>query len=308
MATNVVCKSKVERRYNAKIMGSNKRTYVPYTANLAGTDEDYSDGKLQQATVIHINYDVTGKFPDDKFAEALTPSTTELAQAHAKEVEFSYHRQPTHIEFRLSSMQNVNDVNINAGLLNRLLMQYDYEHFHGKHGNSGMMQNKNAIEYDETVVTISDISGVLTVINAIYEEQAKALGLGEADHVNMTLSYTSDIAAIMRKPITSSGGDVVTGKSAVQRAYENVKMLEVPSILGTSSHISLTYRPAVNNHHGSVPGIYSKESGDHGLVQKSLFTYESAANELEAKGSYVYQLTETAASRALKERAKEANK
>lgn len=303
MATNVVCKSKVERRYNTKIMGSNKRTYVPYTANLAANDNNYSDGKLQQATVIHINYDVSGKFPDDKFAEALTPATTELAQAHAKEIEFSYHRQPTHVEFRLSSMQNVNDVNINAGILNRLLMQYDYEHFHGKHGNSGMMQNKNSVEYDSTVVAVSDISSVLTVVNALYEEQTTLLGTGEADHVNMTLSYTSDIAAIMRKPITSSGGDVVTGKAAVSRAYENIKMVEVPSILGTESHISLTFRPSVNNHHGSIPGIYSKEDGSHGLTQKNLFTYESAANELESKGAYCYQKTETAASKALKAKA-----
>lgn len=300
MATNVVCKTKEERRYNAKIMGSNKRTYIPYTPNLAANDENHSDGKLLQTTVTIISYDVTGRFPDDKFAEALTPSTTELAQAHAKEIEFSYHRQPTHIEFRLSNMQSVNDVNINAGILNRLLMQYDYEQFHGAHGNVGMMQNANAVQYDDAVVAVSDLTGVLTVVNALYEEQTTLLGAGEADHINMTLSYTSDIAAIMRKPITSASGDVVTGKSAVQRAYENVKLVEVPSVLGTESHISLTFRPSINNHHGSAPGIYSKETGSHGLTQKSLFTYESAANELESKGAYCYQLTETAASKAAK--------
>lgn len=308
MATNVVCASKVERRYNAKIMGSNKRTYVPYTANLAGTDENYSDGKLKQASIIHINYDVTGKFPEEKFAEALTPATTEFAQAHARPIEFQYHRQPTHVEFRLSNMQDVNDVNINAGILNRLLMQYDYEHFHGAYGNAGMMTNKNAVEADSTVVGVSDLSGVLTVVGALYEEMAMYLGIGEAEHTQMTLSYTSDIAAIMRKPITASGGDVVTGKSAVMRAYDNIVFKEVPTHLGAESHISLAYRPSINNHHGSVPGIYSQELKDHKLVQKSLFTYESAANEIESKGAYCYQKTETAVSKVLKEKALKANK
>lgn len=304
MSTNVVCMGKIERRYNAKIMGSNKRTYVPYTANLAGDDENYSDGRLQQATVIHINYDVAGKFPEDKFAEALTPATTELAQAHAREVEFKYFRQPTHVEFSLSSMQNVNDVNINAGILNRLLMQYDYEHFHGAYGNLGMMANPNAKEVDSGQVVIQDISGVLIVVGALYEEMSMYLGTGEADHAQMTLSYTSDIGAIMRKPITSAGGDVVTGKAAVMRAYDHIIFKEVPSVLQVDSHISLAYRPSVNNHHGSIPGIYSKEDGPHKLTQCNLFTYESASNELESKGAYCFQKTETTMSKALKEKSK----
>lgn len=302
MATNIVCMSKTERKYNAKIMGSNKRTYVPYTANLAGVDENYSDGKLSQGKITTINYDVTGKFPEDRFAEALTPAMTEFAQAHARETEFSFHRQPTHVEFKLSKMQNVNDINVNAGILNRLLMQYDYEHFHGAYGNFGMMNNPNSKEIDSTAVGVSDISSILTVVGALYEEMTMLLGLGEADHAQMTLSYTSDIAAIMRKPITSTGGDVVTGKSAVMRAYESVVFKEVPSILGAGSHISLAYRPAITNHHGSVPGIYSKEDGPHKLSQSSLYTYESAANEIESKGAYCYQKTETSASLEAKKR------
>ncbi len=49
MRTNLVCKSKVERRYNAKVMGSNKLTYIPYTPSLSANTEDYSDGKLRVA-------------------------------------------------------------------------------------------------------------------------------------------------------------------------------------------------------------------------------------------------------------------
>ncbi|KIP71397.1 hypothetical protein SN11_16805 [Vibrio harveyi] len=304
MATNIVVKSKVERKYNAKVMGSNKITYLPYTANLAANDENYSDGKLKQATTISISYDVAGKFPEQKFAEALTPATTELAQAHALESQFAYHRQPTHVEFTLSNMQDVNDVNINAGILNRMLMQYDYEHFHGSYGNAGMFKNENSIELDTTAVSITSIQDVFVMIESLYTEMAAKLGLTESDYGSITLSYTSDIAAIIRKPIVVSGTSVTTGKVQISAAYEGMNQKEVPSILQTGSHMSMTYRPNVTNHHGSIPGIYSKANGDaHGLTQKTLFTYETASNEIEGKGAYVYQKTETPSSKAAKERA-----
>ncbi|HIF5796788.1 hypothetical protein [Vibrio parahaemolyticus] len=305
MATNIVVKSKVERKYNARVMGSNKLTYIPYTPNLAANDINYSDGKLKQASTISINYDVAGKFPEQKFAEALTPATTELAQAHAKEVSFTYHRQPTHVEFTLSNMQDVSDVNINAGILNRMLMQYDYEHFHGAHGNAGMFNNSNSVELDSTVVAIASMAEVFKVIEALYSQMAVELGVTEADYPNITLSYTSDIASIIRKPLVISGDSVTTGKTQISSAYAGMVQKEVPSVIRTGSHISLTYRPAVNNHHGSIPGIYSKADGDaHGLTQKTLFTYESAANEIEGYGAYVYQKTSTAAAKAAADRAK----
>lgn len=299
MATNIVVKSKVERKYNAKVMGSNKITYLPYTANLAANDENYSDGKLKQATTISISYDVAGKFPEQKFAEALTPATTELAQAHAKETQFAYHRQPTHVEFTLSNMQDVNDVNINAGILNRMLMQYDYEHFHGSFGNSGMFANENSVEIDSVVFTVNSISEVFVLIEALYTEMAAKLGLTENDYGSITLSYTSDIAGIIRKPMMISGTSVTTGRTEIAAAYPNMVLKEVPSVLQTGSHMSMAYRPNLTNHHGSIPGIYSKANGDaHGLTQKTLFTYETASNEIEGKGAYVYQKTETPASKA----------
>ncbi|MGD1335044.1 hypothetical protein ACP6H1_21755 [Vibrio harveyi] len=301
MATNIVVKSKVERKYNAKVMGSNKLTYMPYTASLASDDTNYSDGKLRQASVISINYDVAGKFPEQKFAEALTPATTELAQAHAKETQFTYHRQPTHVEFTLSNMQDVNDVNINAGILNRLLMQYDYEHFHGAYGNSGLFKNPNSIEYDDKVVEVNSMAEVFAIIEALYVEMSTQLGVTEADYPNITLSYSSDVATIIRKPLVIASTSVTTGKTQIASAYPNMVQKEVPNVLNAGSHISMTYRPNVNNHHGSIPAIFSKADGDaHGLTQKTLFTYESASNEIEGKGAYVYQKTQTPTSKSSK--------
>ncbi|WP_165312990.1 hypothetical protein [Vibrio ziniensis] len=298
MPTNLVCKSKVERRYNAKVMGSNKLTYTPYTASLAANEEDYSDGKLRQSSVIHISYDVTGAFPEQKFAEALTPATTELAQAHAKPIEFQYHRQPTHVEFQLSNLQDVSDVNINAGILNRMLMQYDYEQFHGAYGNAGMFNNDKSVQVDTTAVEINNLADVFTVIEALYVEMS-VLGITEADYPNITLSYSSDVAALLRKPIVVSGSSMTTGRSELGAAYSGMVQKEVPNVLQAGSHISLAYRPAITNHHSSLPGIYSKQEGDHGISMKTLFTYESASNEIESKGTYVYQTVTTPTSRAL---------
>ncbi|GLT13900.1 hypothetical protein [Vibrio algivorus] len=299
MRTNLVCKSKVERKYNTQVMGSNKITYTPYTAGLAANEQNYSDGKLRQGSVIHIGYDVSGDFPEQKFAEALTPATTELAQAHAKSVEFGYHRQPSHIEFSLSNLQDVSDVNINAGILNRMLMQYDYEHFHGKYGNAGMFNNEKSIQLDSTVFEISSITDVFTIIESLYQEMG-ILGITEADYPNITMSYSSDVAALIRKPIAISGSSITTGRNEIQSAYSGMVLKEVPMHLQAGQHISLTYRPAITNHHASLPGIYSKEEGDHGMHMKTLFTYESASNEIEAKGAYVYQMVSTPTSRAIK--------
>lgn len=299
MRTNLVCKSKEERRYNAQVMGSNKLTYIPYTSSLAANEEDYSDGKLRQSSVIHINYDVTGTFPEQKFAEALTPATTELKQAHAKAVEFGYHRQPTHVEFTLSNLQDVSDVNINAGILNRMLMQYDYEHFHGAYGNAGMFNNEKSHEHDSTPVEIGTVADVFTVIEALYLDMA-VLGVTEADYPYITLSYSSDVAALLRKPMIISGSSVTTGRSEIATAYNGMQQKEVPNVLQAGSHISLAYRPAITNHHASVPAIYSKAQGDvHGMSMKTLFTYESASNQIESKGAYVYQKVTTPSSRAL---------
>ncbi len=255
--------------------------------------------QLRQASVIHINYDVTGSFPEQKFAEALTPATTELAQAHAKPIEFKYHRQPTHVEFSLSNMQDVSDVNINAGILNRMLMQYDFEQFHGAHGNAGMFNNDKSVQHDSVAVEIGTIADVFAVVEALYLEMS-VLGVTEADYPNITLSYSSDVAALLRKPITISSGSITTGRSELSTAYSGMVQKEVPNVLQAGSHISLAYRPAITNHRASLPGIYSKANGDvHGLTQVTLFTYESAANEIESKGTYVYQMVTTPTSRAL---------
>ena len=306
MATNILTKSKVERQYNAKIMGSNKLSYIPYTSNLAGDVINYFDGKLRQSSVVSISWDVgNGKFPDEMIAEALSPATTELAQANATEVEFSYHRQPFHVEFTLSNMQDVNDVNINAGLLNRLLMQYDYAHFHGTNGNAGMFNNANSIQLDTTVVATNDLAAIITVIDALLTEMAIAYGIRESEYPNITLSYTSDVAAIVRKPITTAGGNVITGKSTIMSTFGGMRHEEVPPVLGAVPHISLAYRPGINNHRGALPALYSTANGDaHGLTKKQLFVYDSAANEIEGKGAYVYQKVSTPSSRAKAEKSK----
>ncbi|CAH1521286.1 Whole genome shotgun sequence [Vibrio owensii] len=305
MRTNLVCKSKVERRYNAKVVGSNKLTYVPYTPSLAANEENYSDGQLRQSEILHINYDVTGAFPEKQFAQALTPTTTELAQAHAKPIEFSYKRQPTHVEFSISNLQDVSDVNINAGILNRMLMQYDYEMFNGKYGNAGMFNSANSVEVDDQVFAISTIADVFIVIEALHAEMS-ILGITESDYPRITLSYSSDVAALLRKPISVSSGAMTTGRSEIAAAYPNMTQKEVPNVLGAGSHLSLAWRSGITNHHASLPGIYSKQEGDHGLSMKTLFTYESAANQIEEKAGYVYQKTSTPNSRALAEQAAKA--
>lgn len=302
MATNILAKSKVERQYNAKIMGSNKLSYIPYTSNLAGDKVNHFDGKLRQSSVVYINWDVaSGKFPEEQLADALTPATTNLAQVSGKEVEFAYHRQPFHVEFTLSNMQDVNDVNINAGILNRLLMQYDYAAFHGSNGNLGMFENPNSIELDTSPVATDDLAAIITVIDSLLSEMAIKYGIRESEYPNITLSYTSDVAAIIRKPITMAAGNIITGKSTIQSTYGGMRHEEVPPVLGAESHISLAYRPGINNHAGALPALYSSANGDaHGLTKKNLFIFDSSANEIEGKGAYVYQKVTTPASRTKK--------
>lgn len=288
MPTNILTKNDAIVEYNNKVMGTNRIKYPTYVTTLAGNNTDHYTGQLKTSAKKTISYDVTGKFPEDLLAETLKAASNTLPQANAAPKEFTYYREPKVVEFVLSNIQSVDTTNIEAGILNRLLMQYDLEAWAGSNGNTGIWTNDNAVELDPTVKTISSASDVLAVVGSLLTEMAIYHGVREANYPEITLSYTPDIAALLKKPI---GTTTSLGGTLLSQAYEGMKREEVPSLLGADSHISLTYRPSANFHHGGMPAVYSTEDGAHGLSKSILFAYETAAMELEAKGAYCYQKT-----------------
>jgi hypothetical protein len=282
MATNVLTINEEMVEQNASLFGSNRLRYNMYSNFMVGAEKNYSNGKLQNAKHKSITWDVLQKFPEDKLAQVLKSSSTEFAQAQAISKEFKYKQMPFCVEFTLSNLDNVSTTNINAGILNNLLKQYDEVTYKGGIGNQGLENNQNIITLDAMPAT--DISEMLAATSTAFNEM-KQIGIRQSDFSNVAIGYTSGVAQLLTNiNITQS----MTNHKVFNDAFTASPKDEIPTILsGSNEYIEIYYRPMVTLHHGASPSLYSTEMGKHGLDLFSLFAFESTAIEIEEKGAVV---------------------
>lgn len=295
MSTNVVSRPREVLRMNDEIAGANRLRYSPYASRLAGTGNqtDYWDGKFKQERHVIVNFDVAAdNFVGTTLAEALTPATTEFAQAHARPKEFAYNRTPLTVEVRLSNLQDTPLLNIKAGMIRRLDQEFDNLILTGGYGNAGLWELPESVELDSTEpMIISNYSDISTIVALMFAQAQNCFGM-EPPASEVTLSVTPFVMGILRTPIPSLN---MTGLSALKQAYEDITIETVPIGAGLAEHISMAVRPMINLHHGLLPELYNEEETEHGLGKSLLFAFETAALELEDLGAYIYQKVQISA-------------
>lgn len=282
MPTNILYKDSLMEEENNRIYGSNRIRYIPWVNRIVGAEVNKSSGRLEEANYKQVNYDVLQRFPQDKVAEAIKASSTELAQIDAKPGEFNYNRLPVGVEFVMSNLKQANMANVEAGIINELNKQFDNEAYVGSYGNTGIDNNPNKI--DHASVAVSDMKTFLQAVNSGIQGMKNALGLTDSDLNNVLVGYTSKVS----ETLNNIYADSTTGRKIFDDTFPALAKDEIPAALydaSTTQYIELYYRPMLTQHHGSAPGLYNREPGKHGLSQSSLFTYETVAVEAEAKGA-----------------------
>lgn len=261
------------------LYGSNRQTYVAYSVGLAGNTKPYSNGKLQEQSHKSVTYDVAQKFPEHQLAEALKATQTELKQVHGMPGEFEYVQFAHGVEFQISNMAGADATNIRAGINNNMTKEWDATSFKTSAQNPGYLDHPRAAQITGGALSfatlVSQISAGLAAIKDISDVTSSDLS-----RVNAVIN--SAVAAVMDKYET---GELQTNRERLEKLFPGLVFTEVPSFLmGGAGKVLLVLSEQVTFHHASMPGLYSTESGRHGMSEASLFVYESTAVELESDG------------------------
>lgn len=281
MSTNILYRDDEQLRSNDAIYGTNKVRYMPWIHRIIGAERNHSNGKLGELSIKEIGYDLAGKFPDQKLAEVIKASSTELAQANAVPREFKYNKSVLAVEFVMSNLKDANMSNVEAGILNELLKQYDVEGYKGSLGNVGITNNP-MLETTNAQASAT-IDALLAAIAVGQSAMKDALGITDDDFSSVMLGYSSKVSDILKL----RSGDI-TGRKIVSDTYANLDMQEIPKIItNTTEYLEFYYKPMLTLHHGASPSKYNTEETGHGLKKSSLFVYESVGIESESKGAIV---------------------
>lgn len=282
MPANILYKDDEMLESNNSIYGTNKVRYVPWINKIVSTETNHSNGKLGEMSIKEIGYDLTQKFPEDKLAQVIKATSTELAQATANPREFEYTKTVLGVEFVISNMKNANMANVEAGILNELMKQYDVDGYNGSLGNKGVTNNPMLVT-GQTPLLVNDIDTLMAAITAGRKLMKDAIDITDGDFSNVLMGYTGGVSDVMDK----KSGDV-TGRKMVSETFPTLAMEEMPKFIsGADQYLEFYYKPMLKMHHGAAPSKYNTEAGKHGLSSSSLFVYESIGIEGEAKGCIV---------------------
>lgn len=269
---------------NNDIRGSNRIRYMPWINRIIGAEQNKSDGTLKEADYKDISYDALQKFPEDQLAKILKPAQTEINTVDLISSEFKYNRVVVGVKMVISNLKSVNTSNAKASIMNSLLKQWDHGGYTGTHGNIGLTDNPNTVTMPAQSIT--DIKTLLAAINLGITEMKKEENLGITDNElgGVLIGYTGKVSGILKNVFT----DGSTGKALLDSAFPESEKGEIPaSLAGSTEYLELYYKPMITQWHGAIPSQYASEEGDFGLSEKTLFTYESAALELEDKGCVI---------------------
>lgn len=280
MPSNILARNDTMYQQNNGLYGSNRITYIPNVMGLAGNVKAYTTGKLTEGKHATVNYDVAQKFPQEGIAEALKPTQTELKQIHALPSSFEYVQYAHAVELVVSNLVNVDTTNVRAGIINNMNMEWDSYVFHGDGlKNNGYANHPKAYKYSTPDALTWDT--LIRETNAALTRIKEKSGLTSTELARITFAYDSTVAALLNQFAT---GEAVTQMEKFMKLFPNMEMVELPSTLLVHKGFLMILREMVTLHHASIPGLYSTEEGAHGMSESSVFTYESAAVELEIDG------------------------
>lgn len=281
MPSNILYKDETMLESNDSIYGTNKVRYQPWINRIVSMETNHSNGSLGEMSIKEVGYDLTQKFPEDKLAQVIKATSTELAQATADSREFNYTKTVLGVEFVMSNLKNANMSNVEAGILNELMKQYDVDGYGGSLGNKGIANNPFKVDIASKAIT--DIDSLIAAISAGRKELKAQLDITDRDFNDVLVGYTSGVSDILDK----KSGDV-TGRKMVTDTFPLGEMDEMPKFIsGDDQYLEFYYKPMLKLHHGAAPSKYNTESGKHGLSSSSLFVYESVGIEGEALGCIV---------------------
>lgn len=289
MATNVLSRNEAAVEQNNAVTGSNRLRYMGYVNHLIGGEINKSTGQLEESTTKQVEYDVLQKFPDDILAEVLKSSATEFPQVQAQGKEFKYCKTALVVEFVLSNIQGIkNTSNIEAGILNQLLMQYDAQTYTGALGNYGFTDNPNKVELAAQDMTTA--AGITAAIGLALKEMKK-IGIRKTDYNQIAVGISTEIADIWDQVDAGNANGMTIG-NIVEAAYPDISFDEIPEVISdqmglANGYLEVAYRPMIEIWHGARPAIYDTEERRYGLEKGTLFAFETAGIKIEEKGAYV---------------------
>ncbi|AUR98969.1 hypothetical protein NVP1259O_07 [Vibrio phage 1.259.O._10N.286.48.F4] len=281
MPSNILYSNDQMLEENNAIYGTNKVRYVPWINRVVSTETNHSNGSLGEVSVKEVGYDLTQKFPENKLAQVIKATSTELAQANANPRSFEYHKTVMGVEFVISNLKNANMSNVEAGILNELMKQYDVDGYNGSLGNQGIENNAMLVATSE--MTVTDIDSLMLAIGAGRKALKANTDITDQDFSDVLVGYTDGISDIL----DLKSGDI-TGRKMVSDTFPLGEMAEMPKFISDGAqYLELYYKPMLKMHHGAAPSKYNTDAGSHGLSSKSLFVYESVGVEAESKGAII---------------------
>lgn len=263
---------------NEAVYGSNRVNYIPMVMGICGNMVSYAIGRLVEQQHQRVNYDLTQKFPVDKVSEVLKSTQTELPQVTGAPRIFQYLQHPEAVEFIRSNMNGVSVVNINTGIIKELLKKWDYQAYIGVNGNVGLKNNPGTVS---NTVPWADYNALKTQVDAAVNRLKAVTSLTTDEYADLNFTYTAGVAGLL----SETNSENISNREKLQKAYPGMVFREIPAVLESAEQFYISYRPMLTFHHASVPGVYNTEAGDHGLSDKTLYTFESVAVEIEEIGA-----------------------
>lgn len=283
MHSNVMTQDRDIVEDNEGLYGTNRINYYPIALGLAGREEPHDVGSLVERSHVTISYDVAQKFPDDDLAAALKPTATELAQVHGVSADFKYCQYSKGVEFKLSSMQDVNPANIEAGINKELWKEWDHMVMNGEGNNEGFLGHSKG--HAKTPAGSVAYATLVSETQASIGRIKSATDITSDEYNLITMLHDDAITSVLD---TYAGTSDVTNREKFLRQFPGLVLVEAPANIMPSAapgKFLMVVRDMVTLHRASVPALYAREPGKYGLSQDSLFTYESAGVELEVDGA-----------------------
>lgn len=281
MPSNILARNDTMYKQNDAVYGSNRITYTPNVMGLAGNIEPYNAGKLQEGKHTTVNYDVAQRYPQEGIAEALKATSTELKQIHGLSSSFEYVQYAHAVELVVSNLISADKTNVQAGIVNNLNMEWDAYVFHGD-GIKNYGYSAHPKAYKHTTPDALTWDTLVRETNAALTRIKEKSGITSTELTRITFAYDASVASLLNQFATS---ETVTQMEKFQKLFPNMEMVELPSTLLQHKGFLMILREMVTLHHASIPGVYSSEEGPHGMSEATVYTYESAAVELEMDGA-----------------------
>jgi hypothetical protein len=283
MHSNVMTVDREVIELNESLYGTTKINYNPVSLGLAGQEKTYDVGSLAEKSFSEVSYSLAEEFPADQIASALKPTMTELAQVTAVSSTFGFCKFAKGVEFKVSNIGDTSMANVNAGINKELWKEWDSAVYLGQFGTNEGFKNHSKGHSQASVAALSFDSLVAEVTGAM-NRLVSASDITSDQYGLVTFLHSAEVTAVLRKYET---GSEISNSVKFQALFPGLVGIEAPKNIMPDGlgEFLLVLRDSVKLHRSSVPALYGQDQGKYGLSTDSLFTYESAAVELEVEGA-----------------------